>query len=87
LADRKVLPFPAPLVFGKITINASIQSQKFGVEKVEFYVDNVLQQTVTAAPYAWTWTHWSFLKHVVRVVAYDTGNHTATRQVTLWRFF
>jgi hypothetical protein len=64
-----------------------VQSQNYGIEKVEFYVDNVLQQTVNAAPYEWTWTHWSFFKHVVRAVAYDTGGHTTTREVTLWRFF
>ncbi|HVQ00478.1 MAG TPA: Ig-like domain-containing protein [Candidatus Thermoplasmatota archaeon] len=87
LVDKKVLPFPAPLVFGRITINASIQSQNYGIQKVEFYVDDALQQTVTAAPYEWTWTHWSFFKHVVKVVAYDTGGHKTARQVTFWRFF
>jgi hypothetical protein len=87
MADRKVLPFKAPLCFGKITINASIQNQNYGIEKVEFYVDNVLQQTVTTASYEWTWTHWAFFKHVVKVIAYDTGGHNTTRQVTLWRFF
>jgi len=87
MADRKVLPFKAPLCFGKITINASVQSQNYGIEKVEFYVDNVLQQTATAVPYEWTWTHWAFFKHVVKVVAYDTGGRNTTRQVTLWRFF
>jgi hypothetical protein len=87
LADRKVLPFPMSLVFGRITINTSFQGQKTGVEKVEFYVDDVLQQTVSAAPYEWTWTHWSFFRHVVKVVAYDSENRTAARQLTLWRFF
>jgi hypothetical protein len=87
VADKKILPFPAPLCFGKITINASVQSVSYGVDKVEFYVDNILQETVATAPYTWTWSHLAFFKHVVKVIAYDTGSHNITREITMRKFF
>jgi len=87
VADKKILPFPAPLCFGKITINASVQSTSYGVDKVEFYVDNILQETVATAPYTWTWSHLAFFKHVVKVIAYDTGGHNITREITMRKFF
>jgi hypothetical protein len=87
LAGKKILPFPAPLCFGKIVINASVSNINFEVEKVEFYVDGVLKETITTAPYSWTWRNPAFFKHVVQVVAYDTGGHTTSQEVTIWKFF
>jgi hypothetical protein len=87
LTDKKILPFPAPLCLGRITINTSVSNINYGIEKVEFYMDDALQATVITAPYRWTWNHPAFFKHVVKVVAYDTGGHNTTREVTLWKFF
>ncbi len=87
VADKEIMPFPTPLSIGRITINASASNINAPIEKVEFYVDDVLQETVMTAPYCWTWSHTAFFKHVVKVVAYDTLGHNVTRQVTLRKFF
>ena len=85
--DKKILPFPSPLCLGKITIESSVQSMTFPIERVEFYVDDVLQETITAEPYSWTWSHPAFFKHIVKIIAYDTAGHTATREISIRKFF
>jgi hypothetical protein len=87
VADRMIRSFWVPLCVGKITVNASVSNINYGITKVEFYVDDILQTTVDTAPYQWTWEHPAFFRHVLKIVAYDTGGHTATRQVALWKFF
>jgi hypothetical protein len=87
IGDRKVLPFMTPVSIGKITIEASATSNTFDIEKVDFYVDDTLKSTDTAAPYSWTWNTMAFLKHTVKVCVYDTAGHNATREFTMWKFF
>lgn len=55
-------------------------SDTYGVTKVEFYLDDALQSTDTASPYAWTWdtTSSSDGAHKLTIKAYDTtGNVTS----------
>jgi len=68
------------LLIGDITIEVEASDTQTGVEKVEFYIDDVMQPEFndTQAPYSWTWTHGSLLKHkhTIIVVAYDNaGNY------------
>jgi hypothetical protein len=87
IADKKILPFPSPLCIGKITVDASVQSINYKIEKVEFYVDNNLQEAISTAPYSWTWSHIAFLTHKIKIIAYDTAGHSTTRELTLRKFF
>lgn len=87
LFDKKVLPFFTPLSLGKITIEATATSTEYGIEKVEFYIDDRLQSTILTEPYSWTWNSLSFFRHTVKVVAYDTIGRNAQRTFTMWKFF
>jgi hypothetical protein len=84
--DKKILPFLAPLSIGKITIETSAVSKEYGIDKVEFYVDNTLRSTDITEPYSWTWNTLAFFRHTIKVVAYDTAGHNATRQFIMWKF-
>ncbi len=69
-------------VSGTVSIAASAADDA-GVSKVEFYVDNVLHQTVNQTPFTATWNTASSTigQHLLVAKAYDTSNNTATSSV------
>jgi hypothetical protein len=85
--DKKILPFPTTVSIGRLTLEVFAQSKDYAIDKVEFYVDDTLQSTDTAAPFTWTWSKVAFFSHTVTMVAYDTMGHTSSRQCTIWKFF
>jgi hypothetical protein len=56
-----------------------------GVEKVEVYVDGVLLQTLTAAPYEITWDtqHATESTHAIRAVVTDVAGNKSEAEVTV----
>lgn len=48
--------------------------QRVGVERVEFYLDDELQQTLFDGPYQWTWT--GTTSHSVYAIVYDYAGHS-----------
>ena len=44
--------------------------------RVEFYVDDVLKETVYSPPYVWTWNEKSFGEHIIKIIAYDNNNYS-----------
>ena len=67
---------------GSVTIE-STASDKSGISKVEFFTDWVLQATVTAPPYNFTWSNASSGQHTVAVMAYSNAGIHACYAVTL----
>ena len=71
--------FRNTVIIGKITINVQA-SDESGIDRVEFYIDNVLVENDTISPYKWTWdklTETKF-KHTIKVIAYDeTGKSSS----------
>lgn len=53
--STRLLPFSYPFIIGQITFEADVVDTGSGVEKVEFYLENNLEATVTEPPYKWTW--------------------------------
>ncbi|MCK5261720.1 MAG: VCBS repeat-containing protein [Thermoplasmatales archaeon] len=73
-----IFPYNGVLIIGKFTVGVK---ELVELEKVEFYVDRGLQETVTAPPYNFSWTWKPILlfriRHTLKIVAYDSdGNHT-----------
>jgi len=86
LFDHKLLPFFVPIAIGKINIETFAFNVENGIDKVEFYMDDELKQTVTNEPYAWMWNEPAFFRHNLRIVAYDTIGRNATRELTIRKF-
>lgn len=72
-------PADGATVSGTTSVTASA-SDNVGVVKVEFYLDNALKSTVTAAPYSWNWNTTSTANggHTLASRAYDAANNTGT---------
>jgi parallel beta-helix repeat protein len=65
-----------------VTVDASA-SDKSGINRVEFYVDWNLRQTVTASPYSFDWTNATTGKHTVTAMAYSNAGIRNCYAVTL----
>jgi poly(hydroxyalkanoate) depolymerase family esterase len=72
-------PGSGSTVSGSVQVTATA-SDNVGVSKVEFFIDNVLVGTDSAAPYAYTWNSAAATNgtHVLVARAYDTAGNTAT---------
>jgi hypothetical protein len=85
--DNKILPFPRPLIIGAITIQVSASQEPFGIDRVEFYIDNTLKATTTETPYQYTWTTLAFFRHTIKVTAYDTSGKSTSKSLSVSKFF
>ena len=87
--DHKILPFYVPLVLcGNITIEVVV-SNGSGLDRVEFYVNDVLQETVygfQVPVYEWYLSWEPFSKINFKVIAYSF-NETASDDIMIWRLF
>ncbi len=73
------------VVVGKTTIVASAHDDS-KIEKVEFYINNKLMQTVTQEPYQWIWHTLSFGKKIITVKAYDDSGKMTTASIAVLAF-
>jgi hypothetical protein len=87
LFDKKIIPFVVPLSLGKMTIEAAVMCHDCRIEKVEFSVDGTVCCTDVSEPYSWTWDTFAFLRHTVKVVAYDTNGRNTSQSFVVWKFF
>ncbi len=80
LQDQRLTPYPRCIVFGGIEVSAYTEGElynDFDPERVEFYLDGELMDTVYSQPYNWTWNTFSLGKHMLKVVAYSDDGRTA----------
>ncbi|MEM0466255.1 MAG: DUF2341 domain-containing protein [Candidatus Thermoplasmatota archaeon] len=87
IMNKKILSFPVPCIIGTIDVDVEVTDQESGVDRVEFYLDGILQQTSTTPPYRWTWSVRSFFFYYITIVAYDVNNNSRTSEVKVWKFF
>ena len=78
--------FPITIVVGDTNIEVNA-TDDYGINRVEFYIDDDLKETDTTSPYIWTWDEFSFGRHTLTVKAYDNAGNSATDEMTVWKFF
>ena len=77
-------PVDGATVSSTVTVSADATDDN-GINKVEFYLDDVLKSTDTSSPYSWSWdtTQSTNDSHTLKAIAYDTSNQTATSQISV----
>jgi hypothetical protein len=83
--NREIFPFFVTLIFGYVTIEANT-SDAFGIDRVEFYIDDTNVGTDTTAPYSMTWETPAFFRHTIKIVSYDTSDNAAEKELKVWKF-
>jgi len=77
----RLLPFAYPFIIGQITISVEADDEHSGIEKVEYYLENDLEATVTEVPYNWLWDRAATGFFDLEIRAYDTVGHVAVDEI------
>lgn len=84
-----------PLIVGGINIQANATDPDDGVEKVEFYINDELQETVNepkkdSSTYQSRWKLWSTIDgesdYTIKVIAYDNHGETAENEIDVQHY-
>lgn len=72
-------------VSGTVNVTVSVYDD-IGIQKVEYYIDDVLKYTATTSPYNWIWytTTTSNTNHILKAVVYDTSEQTSYHQINVF---
>lgn len=76
-----------PIILGPIDVEVDVSSLDFEVTSVEFYIDNVLKQTLTSEPFIWKWSDIVFFTHTIKIVVCDDLGNTVGYSIKVWKFF
>ncbi|MCK4333078.1 MAG: CocE/NonD family hydrolase, partial [Thermoplasmatales archaeon] len=81
IGGREIFPLPLKiaLILGKIEIQTNSEME-YGIEKMEFYIDDELKETDDETPYEWLWDETIFGKHTIKAVAYAWSGKTISRE-------
>ena len=69
------LTWEAGSATNEVIFTATCTDTLSGMDKVEFYINDVLQETVTSAPYTWSIVHGAGTKYNVKAIAYDNAGN------------
>lgn len=87
--NNRLFPYFKSRIIGKIDIEAIVNEDLWGsgsAQKVEFYIDGNLKETVTSKPYIWTWSEIKFGKHKIKVIAYDYEGNSDFKEIEVYKF-
>ncbi|MDH7507044.1 MAG: carboxypeptidase regulatory-like domain-containing protein [Candidatus Thermoplasmatota archaeon] len=87
--NKRIIPCNKARIIGSIDIEAYIFEDWYGhssVDKIEFYIDGVLKETVTSEPYVFKWDEKKFGKHTIKVIAYDLQGKTDSKEIVVYKF-
>ena len=75
------------ILIGRTTIKVQV-SDDSKIEKVEFYIDDELVETLTDEPYEYLWKNTPFLKfrHELKVIAYDDQGKSSEEKMDVFAF-
>ena len=92
LFNKRIIPCSQCVILGDLDVEVFIHDYWFypvyaWVDKVEFYVDGVLKETLMDSPYVWRWNDNNFGIHTLKVVAYSETGYISGDEVSLWKLF
>jgi len=87
LFNVKIFPFFVPVAIGRVSFEINPFNEMFDIEQVNFYLDNELKYEDTEEPYSWLWNRFSFFKHQVTTITYDSSGRNVVTEIPMWKFF
>jgi hypothetical protein len=82
-ANGRIFGIRKPVLVGSAYISGRLSED---IEKVEFYLDDVLKFVANDKPFEWLWDEKSYGKHVVKVIAYDNFGNKAYDSMEVLKF-
>lgn len=87
ISDSKVIPFFVPLIIGNITIDVDILNPGYGINSIEFNINDNLVFTDTEYPFTYVLNEPRFGKQTIEIVAEDSTGQISTKELVIWKFF
>jgi len=84
--NKKIMDFSTPIIIGPIDVTVNVSDNIYGIERVEFYIDDELRYSDEEKPYSWKWDEKVFFKHTIKVVAYNEIGNYAIDETRAWKF-
>ena len=87
--NKRIIPYNKVRIIGNIDIEAYVYEGWFWegeVDRVEFYIDGNLKETLYFEPYIWTWTERKIGKHTIKVTAYDFEGNSVSKEIEVRKF-
>jgi hypothetical protein len=87
--NDRLIPFFRTRIIGSIDIEAAIRDDFWGpssAQKVEFYINGYLKETLTDEPYIWTWSDIKLGRQNIKVVAYDYEGNSDFDEMEVYKF-
>lgn len=87
--NQRIAPFFTTIIIGEIEVLVNATDDGFGINKVEFYLDDDIKYTDRTEPYSWTWDRKVPRKlrfrHVIKIIVYDYSGNNANDEIKVWR--
>jgi parallel beta-helix repeat protein len=81
LFGRKIITLPFTIIIGSINIEVNATDGESGINRVEFYVNNILKYTKEEIPYTWLWNETIMGKQKLKTIAYDNNENNASDEI------
>ena len=90
LNNVRIMPYPRCILIGNVEVEVSIHDEWFrnkdeDVARVEFYLDDELQETRESAPFTWAWNEKTVGNHILKIIAYDTDGFSVRDEREVFR--
>ena len=81
------LPNSNPIIIGYVDIKVDVLTHDLKIEKVEYYINDVLKYTDYSEPFLWNWAEIGFSKFNVKTILYSDIGCNASYQIIVWKLF
>lgn len=90
--NNRIIPYPKCIILGNIEVEVFVHDFWFrprndDAVKVEFYIDDVLKDTVFTEPFTYTYSEKVNGDHKIKVVAYDEDGNSVEDEIKVRKFF
>lgn len=86
--ERKSPISDLTFILGKINVTVNATDNESGMNRVEFYVDDILQWIDYSEPYFWIWSDKKLLfPYTLTAVAYDNTGNKNSDTMKVWKVY
>ena len=71
------------LIILDIDIEVDAFDDQSGIDRIEFYIDDVIKDTTSYPPYSLLWNERSFKRHTIKVIAFDKAGNSASDELSV----
>jgi len=86
ISGNEKIGFPTTLIIGDIDVETEVKGLDIIFEKVEFYLNSELVETVNEEPYIWTWSGGPSFRNSLKVIAYYDGGKIVEDSISVLKF-